>query len=136
MLDIILIQHMISGLNILEYRLKHTKLDEKHSDIFSGFLSAIQNITKELNIGSVILISTQGEKGHNCIIINRDPIRVILLVDETDPISVWRETGELIVEKFLKMYAHTKDYNEITQFESFKPILQNICKNTTYCGET
>jgi len=135
MLDIILIQH-ITGINLLEYRLKHTKLDEKHSDIFSGFLSAIQNITQELNIGSVILISTQGEKGHNCIIINKDPIRVILLVDETDPITVWRETGEIIVQKFLEMYTNTKNYNYITQFESFKPILQNICNSHNYCGET
>jgi len=134
MLDIILIQH-ITGISLLEYRLKHTKLNKNHSDIFSGFLSAIQNITQELNIGSVILISTQGEKGHNCIIINKDPIRVILLVDETDPISVWRETGEIIIEKFLEMYTNTKNYNQVTQFENFKSILQNICKSHSYCGE-
>jgi hypothetical protein len=135
MLDIVLIQHILTGINIFEFRQKHAKIDEKHSDIFGGFLSAIQNITKELDIGSVILISTQGEKGHNCIIINKDPIRVILLVDEKDPIRIWRETGELIAEKFIEHYGHNKNYSNITQFKNFKFILKNICQNHTYCGE-
>ena len=82
MLDIILIQHADTGLNLLEYRQEHTIMKIEHSDIFSGFMSAIQNITAELNIGYVVLISTEGIKGHNCIIIPKYPISVIILVDQ------------------------------------------------------
>ncbi|TXT64110.1 MAG: hypothetical protein BAJALOKI1v1_610006 [Promethearchaeota archaeon] len=135
MLDIVLIQYIPTGLNVFEFRQKHAKIDERHSDIFGGFLSAIQSITKELDIGAVVLISTQGEKGHNCIIVNRDPIRVILLVDEVDPISVWRETAELIAEKFIEKYGKYTNYANITQFKDFKSILKPICDAHNYCGE-
>jgi hypothetical protein len=136
MLDIILIQHDVSGINLLEFRQKHTKIDEKHSDIFSGFLSAIQNITKELDIGSIVLISTQGKKGHNCIIIKKEAISVIILVDQDDPVDIWRETGELIAEEFIKKYGKDPISYDITQFEGFKSVLQNICRNHNYCEET
>ena len=69
MLDIIFIQHVDTGLNLVEYRQEHTVMKTEHSDIFTGFMSAIQNITEELNIGIIVLIATEGIKGHNCIII-------------------------------------------------------------------
>ena len=102
MLDIILIQHQKSGTNLLEYRQDHTQIAIEHSDIFGGFLSAIQNITRELDIGTLILISTAGLKGHNCIIVPKFPINVIMLVDHDDPIELWREEGQKIADKFIE----------------------------------
>ncbi|TFF98093.1 MAG: hypothetical protein EU541_07330 [Promethearchaeota archaeon] len=133
MLDIILIQHIESATNLLEYRQKNTKLDKKHSDIFGGFLSAIQSLSNEINIGEISLISTTGENGHHCIIIRKDPINVILLVDQNDPIKMWRDLGEDIASKFLQDYGTPLNHLEITQFDSFKGYLQDICEITQYC---
>ena len=91
MLDIILIQHVDTGLKLLEYRQDNTMMKTEHSDIFSGFMSAMQNITEELNIGYVVLIATEGIKGHNCIIIPKYPINVIMLVDQNDPVELWKQ---------------------------------------------
>ena len=75
LLDVILIQHIESGTNLLEYRQEETQFKSDHADIFSGFMSAIKGVMSgELNIGSVVLISTDGEKGHNCIIVSKPPI--------------------------------------------------------------
>lgn len=133
MLDIILIQHVDTGLKLLDYRQEHTKFKVEHADIFSGFLTAIQNITYELNIGTVILISTKGEKGHNCIIIPKYPISVILLVDQEDPINFWREQGELIAEKFLEKYGMSFDPSDITKFQDFKLFIKETCSSHEYC---
>ena len=106
MLDIILLQHPTSGIKLLEYRQTHTKITSLHADIFSGFMSAIQNISTQLDIGTLILISTEGSKGHNCIIIPKTYVNVILLVDHEDPIDLWREQGHLIADKFLEEFGN------------------------------
>ncbi|MBD3198095.1 MAG: hypothetical protein GF317_23800, partial [Candidatus Lokiarchaeota archaeon] len=119
MLDIILIQHIDTGINLLEYEQDHTSFDKNHSDIFSGFLSAIQNISSELNIGTVVLISTEGSRGHNCIIIQRYPINIILLVDKADHIDVWRETGQEIANRFIEKYGKKIDSSYVSQYNDF-----------------
>ena len=133
MLDIILIQHEGSGINLVEYRQPHTKIGTDHSSIFSGFLSAIQNITTELNIGTLILISTEGSHGHNCIIVPRSPINVILLVDHDDPIELWREQGHLIADKFLESYGKNFNPNDLTHFRDFSSTLKELCSTHEYC---
>ena len=78
MLDVILIQDIDSGIKLLEYRQENTQFDTDHMDIFAGFLSAIQSISIELDIGNLVLISTEGTKGHNCMIAHYPPIDVFL----------------------------------------------------------
>ncbi len=133
MLDIILIQHDVSGINLVEYRQPHTKIGTEHSNIFSGFLSAIQNITTELNIGTLILISTEGSRGHNCIIVPRSPINVIILVDSTDPIDLWREQGHIIADKFFEHYGTEFNPNDINKFRDFSDTLKGLCSTHEYC---
>ncbi len=133
MLDIILIQHDNSGINLVEYRQEHTKIGTDHANIFSGFLSAIQNITKELNIGTLILISTEGSRGHNCIIVPSSPINVILLVDHDDPIDLWREQGHIIADEFLKQYGTQFNPNDLTKFRDFSTTLKELCSTHEYC---
>jgi hypothetical protein len=133
MLDIILIQHNDTGLNLLEYRQENTKMKLEHTDIFSGFMTAIQNISEELDIGTVVLISTKGSKGHNCIIIKNFPINVILLADQDDPIDHWKRTGEEIAQKFIEMYGLSFDPTIVTQFNKFTEVIKKICVNNEYC---
>jgi len=134
MLDIILIQHVDTGINLLEYRQEHTKFNVEHSAIFSGFLNAIQSImSKELDIGTVILISTKGKKGHNCIIVHRPPISIIILCDQEDPIDLWREFGEEVAERFLETYGTNVDYNHVFQFKNFADIIEEMCMGSKYC---
>ncbi|MFX0047833.1 MAG: hypothetical protein ACFE8G_06640 [Candidatus Hermodarchaeota archaeon] len=133
MLDIILIQHVDTGLNLLEYRQENTTMKTEHSDIFSGFMTAIQNITEELNIGYVVLIATEGIKGHNCIIIPKYPISVILLVDQDDPIELWKRQGKEIAEKFLSTFGNSFDPNKVHQFRSFKLVIKEMCEKHEYC---
>ena len=126
MLDIILIQHAETGINILEYRQEKAKFDSKHSEIFSGFLSAIQNISIEINIGRLVLISTKGENGHNCIIVESLPINVILLADTEDPIDHWREKGEIIAKRFISMFGFKFNPNNIMPFQEFKSVIRTL----------
>ena len=133
MLDIILIQHVDTGLNLLEYRQEHTIMKTEHSDIFSGFMSAIQNITAELNIGYVVLIATEGIKGHNCIIVPKYPINVILLVDQDDPIELWKQQGKQIAEKFLSSFGNSFDPNLVYKFKSFSLTIKEMCATHEYC---
>ena len=134
MLDIILIQHIETGLNLLEYRQEDTKFNMDHSDIFSGFLNAAQSImAKELDIGTVVLISTKGTKGHNCIIVSEPPISVILLCDQDDPIDHWREIGQEIAEQFLDRYGKDFIPNKILQFKDFQEVIKEMCTGNKYC---
>jgi len=133
MLDIILIQHVDTGLNILEYRQENTTMKTEHSDIFSGFMTAIQNITEEMNIGYVVLIATEGIKGHNCIIIPNYPINVILLVDQDDPIELWKQQGKAIAEKFLSNYGISFNPNNVHQYQPFKSVIKEMCATHEYC---
>ena len=133
MLDIILIQHQKSGTNLIEYRQEHTKIAVEHADIFSGFLSAIQNITRELDIGTLILISTAGLKGHNCIIIPKAPINVIILADHDDPIDLWRDEGNKIADQFIEKYGTAFSSFNVTPFQEFKQIIKELCAGHNYC---
>ena len=133
MLDIILIQQDKTGLSLLEYRQEHTKVKIEHTDIFSGFLKAIQSISKEIDIGTPVLISTEGSKGHNCIIVPKSPINVILLVDQDDPIDLWREQGLEIAEKFLAQFGASVDSYNVIKFKAFIPTIKQMCATHNYC---
>ena len=133
MLDIILIQHADTGINLLEYRQESTTMKHEHSDIFSGFMTAIQNITTELDIGYVVLISTEGKRGHNCIIIPKYPINVIALVDQADPIDLWKIEGNKIAEKFIETFGLSFDPYDVEKFQSFIPIIRDLCSSHDYC---
>ncbi len=59
-------------LNLIVYHQDHTKFNKIISDIFSGFLNVMLSIMyKELDIRTIILISTKGERGYSCIIVPR-----------------------------------------------------------------
>ncbi|MHA1235258.1 MAG: hypothetical protein ACTSQL_09275 [Promethearchaeota archaeon] len=133
MLDIILIQHVDTGLNLLEYRQEHTTMKTEHSDIFSGFMSAMQNITEELNIGYVVLIATEGIKGHNCIIIPKYPINVIMLVDQDDPVEIWKQQGKKIAEKFFSSFGKSFDPHLVHLFKPFTSVIKELCVTNDYC---
>ena len=133
MLDIILIQHVDTGLNLLEYRQDNTMMKTEHSDIFSGFMSAMQNITEELNIGYVVLIATEGIKGHNCIIIPKYPINVIMLVDQSDPVELWKQQGKKIAENFLASFGKSFDPHLVQLFRPFRSVIKEMCATHDYC---
>ncbi|NVM16762.1 MAG: hypothetical protein HWN80_03540 [Candidatus Lokiarchaeota archaeon] len=133
MLDIILVQHVDTGLNLVEYRQEHTIMKTEHSDIFSGFMTAIQNITEELNIGYVVLIATEGIKGHNCIIVPKYPINIIILVDQDDPIDLWKQQGKDIAEKFLSIFGTSFNPNLVHQFKTFSSVIKEMCTTHEYC---
>lgn len=133
MLDIILIQHAETGINLLEYRQVGTKFDKDHADIFSGFLTAIQNITEELDIGTVVLISTEGSKGHNCIIVRNERINIIILMDQEDPIDLWREQAKIIGNEFLEEFGKDFEPHHITKFKKFKDRIKELCLGHEYC---
>ncbi|MFW9951979.1 MAG: hypothetical protein ACFFKA_17815 [Candidatus Thorarchaeota archaeon] len=133
MLDIILIQHADTGIKLLEYRQENTPMKREHSDIFSGFMTAVQNITTELDIGYLVLISTEGKKGHNCIIIPNYPINVILLVDHKDPIDLWKMEGRKIADKFIEFFGLSFNPNQVVQFQSFIPVIKELCSQHEFC---
>ena len=135
MLDLVLIQHLHSGVNLIEYIEAETTLNSKHSSIFSGFLSAIQSMSKELEIGHIALISTEGENAHNCIIVTNEPISIVLIVDRKDSIEKWKETGHKLLNAFFKIYGRDFDPYEISEFKDFRFIIKEICdlyKNPIY----
>lgn len=133
MLDVILIQDIHTGIKLLEYRQENTTFDTDHLDIFSGFLSAIQSISLELDIGNLVLISTEGTKGHNCIIAHSPPIDVIILVDQIDPINIWKEMGRDIAIEFIEKYGKDFESSRVSAFDGFKEIIANLCAGHKYC---
>jgi len=133
MLDIILIQHVDTGIKLLEYRQEETTLDTNHMDIFSGFLSAMQSITEELDIGTVVLISTEGTKGHNCIIVPKDSIAVVLLVDQDDPVELWKEQAHKIANKFIEKYGKDVNSSYLRKYQEFLPTIKEMCMGHRYC---
>lgn len=133
MLDVILIQDIKTGIKLLEYRQENTQFDTDHLDIFSGFLSAIQSISTELDIGNLVLISTEGTKGHNCIIVHYPPIDVIFLVDLDDPLEIWKEMGRDIALEFIEVYGKDFEPSRVSAFDDFKEIIANMCSGHNYC---
>jgi len=90
-------------------------------------------MSDELDIGTVILISTKGKRGHNCIIVPRHPISVIVLCDQEDPIDLWREFGEDIAETFLDMFGNNFDYSKVDEFKKFVEVIKEMCMGSKYC---
>ena len=133
MLDIILIQDIKTGINLVEFQQIETKFNSEHSEIFGGFMSAIQSITVELDIGQVVLIATKGTKGHNCIVTHKKPIDVIILADQDDPIEVWQEQGEIIAEEFIKRYGKLYHPSIVSKFKEFRFFLEELCSKNKYC---
>ncbi len=127
MLDIVILQHIHTGINLVEYRHEETNLNPKHSSVFSAFLSAIQAMTKELEIGNISLISTEGDNEHNCIIVTNEPVCLILIVDHNDSIKLWKYTGNRILDVFFKIYGKEFDPHEISEFKDFYVILKEMC---------
>ncbi len=132
MLDIILIQHNTTGINLIEFQQIGTKFKKEHSEIFGGFMAAIQSITAELNIGQVVLISTKGAKGHNCIITHKPLINIIILADQDDPINFWQEQGEIIAEEFIKRYGESFNPHIVSIFKEFKLFLKELCAGPSH----
>ena len=89
--------------------------------------------SNELDIGTLILISIAGLKGHNCIIIPKTPINVIILADHDDPIELWREEGNKIAEKFIEKYGTAFSSFNVTPFQEFKQIIKELCVGHNYC---
>ncbi|MBD3254640.1 MAG: hypothetical protein GF383_06080 [Candidatus Lokiarchaeota archaeon] len=108
-------------------------MTEDHSEIFSGFLTAIQKISEELNIGNLVLISTEGEKGHNCIVVPQFPINFVLLVDQEDPVHIWKEIGADLAQRFLKKFQPRLNSHDFSQYEEFLPTIKKICSADKYC---
>ncbi|MBN1216242.1 MAG: hypothetical protein JXA99_12480 [Candidatus Lokiarchaeota archaeon] len=127
MLDLILIQDVNSGVNLVEYYKENSPLNTNHSSIFSGFLSAIQAMSKELEIGNIALISTEGENAHHCIITSVEPISIILIIDKNDSIQSWKDIGLRICNAFFKLYGKEFDPHEISEFKDFSFIIKEIC---------
>lgn len=135
MFDIIIIQHAETGIVLAEYSAPQTAIDEEHSDLFSGFLSAVQGVTKEINIGQLCQVSTEGEKGHHCLICSRGPINVIILIDQDDNIDFWRNRCLEIAQDFLKEYSESFNSSKVSQFKGFNIILKNMCSEG-YCEDS
>ena len=129
MLDLVLIQHVNSGINLVEYQKDNSTLNPKHSSIFSGFLSAVQAMSKELEIGTISLISTEGVNAHHCLIMSDDPISVILIIDHDDSVNLWRWIGSKIINAFFKLFGKDFDPHEISEFKDFSFIIKEICEN-------
>ena len=133
MLYVCIIQDLNTGIKLIEYRQENTQFETNHLDIFSGCLSAIKSISIELDIGNLVLISTEGTKGHNCIIAHHPPIDVILLVDMEDPVDLWKEQGRYIATEFMEKYG--KDYkpSRVSAFNDFKDVIKEMCAGHNYC---
>ncbi|MBY9006492.1 MAG: hypothetical protein KGD63_07015 [Candidatus Lokiarchaeota archaeon] len=112
---------------MIEYHEENSPLNTNHSSIFSGFLSAIQAMSNELEIGKIVLISTEGVNAHHCIIVSIHPISIIIIVDKSDSIESWREIGNNIANAFFKLYGKDFDPHEISEFTDFRFIMKEIC---------
>jgi len=105
MLDLMLIQDDETGITYFEYKPTHARINNKHAPIFSGFLSAIQNVSKEMEMGKLTQISTET---HHCLINAKPELSVILIVDVEDDIKYWRRKMRKTAQEFLKEFPNAK----------------------------
>ena len=126
MLDIIIINHISTGVSLIEYRNLDSSMKKEHSNIFSGFLSAIQSISLELRIGQLSIISTEGDNGHHCLICREGPISVILLIDLNDSISYWKDIGHKIGMTFLEQFGDKLEPTIVSHFTKFYQTLDQL----------
>ena len=128
MLDLILIQDKASGIKLFEFQGPHALIDSEHALIFSGFLSAIQCITTELNMGDLSQISTDS---HHCLIHNQGVVHVIVIVDSSDNMIAWRHKASIIGRKFVNQCIKdnfcSSDMSTYTPFTAtLKEILEKL----------
>ena len=60
-------------------------------------------------------------------------INIIILVDQSDPIEIWREQGVVLAEKFLEQFTDNFNPNNVIQFQSFVPVVKEMCLFNPYC---
>lgn len=123
MLDFILIQHSGSGLTLFEFKGEHTVLDPNHSSVLSGFLSAIQGISKELNLGNITQISTDT---HHCIFYTELNVTIVIIVDREDCPNFWYNKAKEILNQFLVKFSDSLYINDLSYFRHFKKILMEF----------
>ena len=117
MLDFVLIQNTYSGIEIFKYRGPNTEIETDHAFVLSGFLSAIQALTRELKLGNITQISTDS---HHCIFFTESSITTIVIVDLKDCPKLWMKEAIGISKDFLECYQNDLCINNLTHFKPFK----------------
>jgi hypothetical protein len=122
-LDQVLILGKNSGITLFEQRGQHVLFDKTHAEIFGGFLSAIQCVTQELNIGDVTQISTTT---HHCIMYHNNAILVILILDISEKVSRWARKAKQISDAFSQQFGNPpRNANNTGQFAQFGTVLED-----------
>ncbi|MBN2155393.1 MAG: hypothetical protein JW776_05075 [Candidatus Lokiarchaeota archaeon] len=131
MIDLILIQDHKSGIGLFQYKGKAVYIEPRHEELFQGFLSAFQNIIRELNLGKLQQISTEdhhfiidyGEKDEIS-----NSINVIMMFDGQDCVDTLRNIAREIGNEFRKMFGKHLEGTDISTYEVFSLKLDTILK--------
>lgn len=121
-----MIQDEKSGISLIEYRSPSAEIKSEQSEIFSSFLSAIDKISHEINMGCVDQISTKGPEGHHCLTSGVGPINVIVIVEKISNIDFWKSKAQQIGQEFLNEFGESYNPNLTSRFQSFIPVLKKI----------
>ncbi|MHA1732286.1 MAG: hypothetical protein ACTSU5_10095 [Promethearchaeota archaeon] len=100
MLDLVLIMEK-SGITLFEFKGEHCIVQDDHSEIFSGFISAVSHVAREIAIGNLTLIST---KTHHCIVRHKESIIVVTIVDVGEDVGYWTGVTRQVARAFQARY--------------------------------
>ncbi|MHA1298362.1 MAG: hypothetical protein ACTSO9_02845 [Candidatus Helarchaeota archaeon] len=122
MLKTILILLKESGILLFE---KNFSALDADSQLFSGLLTAVQNICIELNIGECNSFSS---KQYKIITASKNYVLVTLIIDKKDPHieSFWDKLALEIGETFENQYNLDNFHGKISIFDDFNITLQEI----------
>ncbi len=96
---------------------------EFDSTLFSGFLTAVQNFSENLKIGSLTSFITNDKA---IVISSTENLTVSIIIDLEDNIDDWFDKAYLIGEKFEELYDIKNWSGEIGQFKDFSEELNKI----------
>ncbi|MFX1250578.1 MAG: hypothetical protein ACFFCZ_03100 [Promethearchaeota archaeon] len=99
-----------------------TSIDET---LFSGFLSAIRNFTKEMSLGGLSSFTTDEKTVY---LVARSSVIVALIVSKKVPFEKIYSVAYTIGERFEKEYDISTDVVEIDDFKDFSSIIDQIIK--------
>jgi Tol biopolymer transport system component len=127
MLDLLMIQEEETGLTYFEHEGKHTKLNNTHASIFSGFLSAVRQVTQEMYMGRLTQISTEF---HHCVIEKGKESVSIIIFDAEDNVEFWKEFAKVVTANFEEEYPDAKkNISNTYKFQNFKKKYKKLYKD-------
>jgi hypothetical protein len=101
--------------------------NEGNSELIGSFLTALKAFSQQFGQDKIRQIDMNTIK---FLIYEKDGLLIFFVLDEDDKIKSYKKSLRMSLKAFQEVFSRaiSHNYNEITQFSEFNPILQEILK--------